>query len=63
MEQLLNSKTVSCRTYCLVLWQAHTSAADSWEQANHLANCQERVAEYKNVAPRHSKVTSMPVQH
>ena len=36
VEQLLNRKTVSGRTYCPVLWQGHASAADSWEQAEHL---------------------------
>ena len=39
----------------LVRWQGHTSAADSWEPAEHLANCQERVAEYEAAAPRRLK--------
>ena len=55
MEQLLNRKTVRGRTYYLVLWQGHASAADSWEPAEHLANCQERVAEYEAAAPRRPK--------
>ena len=38
-------------------WQGpgHASAADSWEPAEHLANCQERVAEYEAAAPRRPK--------
>ena len=52
VEQLLNSKMVRCQTYYLVLWQGHASAADLWEPAEHLANCPERVAEYKAAAPR-----------
>ena len=57
MEQLLNRKTVRGRTYYLVRWQGHASAADSWEPAEHLANCQpeERVAEYEAAAPRRPK--------
>ena len=31
VEQLLNRKTVRCRTYYLVLWQGHASEVDSWE--------------------------------
>ena len=31
VDQLLNSKTVRGRIYCLVLWQAH--AADWWKPA------------------------------
>ena len=49
--ELLNSKTVRGRTYYLVLWQGHASAADSWEPAEHLANCQERVAKYEAAPP------------
>ena len=55
VEQLLNRKTVHGRTYYLVRWQGHASAADSWEPAEHLTNCQERVAEYEATAPRHPK--------
>ena len=36
-------------------WQGHASAADSWEPAEHLANCPERVAEYEAAAPRRPK--------
>ena len=55
MEQLLNSKTVRGRTNYLVLWQGHASAADSWEQVEHIANSQERVAEYEAAATCRSK--------
>ena len=55
VEQPLNRKTVRGRTYYLVRWQGHASAADSWEPAEHLANCQERVAEYEAAAPRRPK--------
>ena len=57
MEQLLTRKMARGRTYYLVLWhwQGHASAADSWEPAEHLANCQERVAEYEAAASRRPK--------
>ena len=55
VDQLLNRKTVRGRTCYLVRWQGHASAADSWEPAEHLANCQERVAEYEAAAPRRPK--------
>jgi hypothetical protein len=50
VEQLLNRKTLRGQTYYLVRWpgQGHDLAAseDSWEPAEHLAHCPERVAEY-----------------
>ena len=52
VEQLFNGKTVRGRTYYLVRWQGHASAADSWEPTEQLANCQEWVAEYEAAAPR-----------
>ena len=55
VEQLLNRKTLRGRTYYLVRWQGHTSASDSWEPAEHLAHCPERVAEYEAAAPRRPK--------
>ena len=42
VEQLLNRKTLRGRTYYLVRWQGHTSAANSWEPAEHLVHCPER---------------------
>ena len=41
----------------LLRWQGHASAADSWEPADseHLANCQERVAEYEAAASHRPK--------
>ena len=47
VEQLLSRKPVCGRTFHLVRWQGHASAADSWEPAEHLANCPERIAEYE----------------
>ena len=55
VEQLLNRKTLSGRTYYLVRWQGHSSADDSWEPVEHLAHCPERVAEYEAAAPRRPK--------
>ena len=57
LEQLrvFNRKTLRGRTYYLVRWQVHASAADSWEPAEHLANCPERVAEYAAAASRRPK--------
>jgi transposase InsO family protein len=55
VEQLLNRKTLRGRTYYLVRWQGHDSAEDSWEPAEHLAHCPERVAEYEAAAPRRPK--------
>jgi hypothetical protein len=52
VEQLLNRKTLRGRTYYLVRWQGHASVDDSWEPAEHLAHCPERVAEYEAAAPR-----------
>ena len=49
VEQLLNRETVRSRTYYLVLWQG-ASADGTWEPAEHLANCQERIAEYEAAA-------------
>jgi hypothetical protein len=55
VEQLLNRKVLRGRTYYLVRWQGHDSADDSWEPAEHLAHCPERVAEYEAAAPRRPK--------
>ena len=55
VEQLLNRKSVRGRTYYLVRWLGHPSADDSWEPAEHLVHCPERVAEYEEAAPRRPK--------
>ena len=55
VEQLLNRRTLRGRTYYLVRWQGHASADDSWEPAEHLVHCPERVAEYEAAAPRRPK--------
>jgi hypothetical protein len=52
VEQLLNRKILRGRTYYLARWRGHDSADDSWEPAEHLAQCPERVAEYEAAAPR-----------
>ena len=46
MELLLNRRKVRGVTRYLVLWKGHTSADDEWLQAEELAHCPERVAEY-----------------
>ena len=55
VELLLNRKTVRGRTYYLERWQGHALAADSWEPAERLANCPERLAEYEAAAPLRPK--------
>ena len=52
VEQLLNRRKFHGRTHYLVRWQGHDSTADSWEPAEHLTNCPERIAEYEAAAPR-----------
>ena len=37
--QPINRKTVRDRTYYLVRLQYHAAVADSWEPAEHIANC------------------------
>ena len=55
----LNRKTLRCRTYYLVRWQDYASADDSWELVEHVAHCQERVAEYEEAAPRHPQAKAL----
>ena len=63
VDQLLNRKTVRGRTYYLVRWQGHASAADSWEPAEHLENCPERVAEYEAAASRRPSPSGLRRAH
>ena len=55
VEQLLRSKTLRCRTCCLVRWRGHASVDDSWEPVGLLAPFQEQLADYEAAAAQRPK--------